>query len=286
MDKKYEEKTVHGTPFRPFAVYHTDISEALPFYPIHWHKEMEIIRVQEGVGLFQIGEESYVASSGDIIIINPYVMHSINRYEANHMTIDAIVFDLNMLASNTADIYTIKYFAALLDKKNSAPCIIRRDSEHYHPFDQSVTTILMLSNDRTEAYELAIKANLYWLFYHMYSNHMISVRSVSEDNERIKLALDYIAKNYIEDISVSKLSELCGYSEYYFVRLFKHITGVKCTEYLNNYRLNKAGEALLSYDEAIVDIAYKCGYNNISYFNKQFKEAYGMTPKEYRAVKA
>ena len=50
--QKLKKKTVHGTPLHPFAKYPTDISEMLPFYPIHWHEEMEVIKVQSGKGSF------------------------------------------------------------------------------------------------------------------------------------------------------------------------------------------------------------------------------------------
>lgn len=96
--QKLKEKTVHGTPLLPFAKYHTDISEMLPFYPIHWHEEMEVIKVQSGKGSFCIDGKWYVGEEGDILILRPFVMHSINRLGENDMTIDAIVFNLRLLS--------------------------------------------------------------------------------------------------------------------------------------------------------------------------------------------
>ena len=74
--QQYKEKAVHGSPLSPLAIYHTAISEMLPFYPIHWHEEMEIIRVQSGTGCFYVDGKRYVASAGDILILRPFVMHS------------------------------------------------------------------------------------------------------------------------------------------------------------------------------------------------------------------
>ncbi len=280
-----KEKTVHGTTMHPFAEYHTDISELLPFYPIHWHEEMEIIRVQKGRGMFCIGGNWYQANTGDILILNPYVSHSINRYENDSMSIDAIVFDLNMLESSILDACTVKYIAPLHTANQTAPCIVKTTDPYYHPFDQSLTTILTLCNDKTLGYELAVKANLLWLFYHMYANKMIKIAkpsNVDKNSDSLKRVLEYITNNYMNEISVTALSKRFGYSEYYFMKLFKKYTGITLTEYVNNFRLNVAGKQLIDSDDAVVDIAYQVGFNNISYFNKQFKSVYNTTPKQFR----
>ena len=136
--QKLKEKTVHGTPLLPFAKYHTDISEMLPFYPIHWHEEMEVIKVQSGKGSFCIDGKWYVGEEGDILILRPFVMHSINRLGENDMTIDAIVFNLRLLSLEKNDICTLKYFAPLLNEKHSLPCITR----YLRVIRQTVGTIL------------------------------------------------------------------------------------------------------------------------------------------------
>ena len=103
----YKEKTVHGTALLPFAKYHLNISDMLPFYPIHWHEEVEIIKVQSGKGSFCVDGSWYQCTGGDIIILRPFVMHSINQFESCDMSMDAIVFNLRLLGSDDADICTL-----------------------------------------------------------------------------------------------------------------------------------------------------------------------------------
>ncbi len=285
ISRDYKEKTVHGTPLSPFAKYHTDISAMLPFYPIHWHEEMEIIKVQSGKGLFCVDGKWYAAEAGDIIILRPYVMHSINRYAEESMSLDAIVFNLRLLETG-ADICTLKYFAPLLSAKHSVPCIVRPSDVWYHPFDQSMTSVLMCDENKTGA-ELEIKANLYWMFYHMFSNRLVNIEQDIPDDKRcytVRRALEYIRANYMNEISVNTLASHCGYSEFYMMKLFKKFTGITCVEYINNYRLNIAGKQLLATSDDISAIAYQVGYNNISYFNRQFRSQYGMTPKQFRSA--
>ena len=286
--KSYKEQTVHGTPMLPFAKYHTNISAMLPFYPIHWHEEMEVIKVQSGKGLFYVDGIKYEGSAGDIFILCPFVMHSVNRLDDNDMQTDSIVFNLRLLQSNGADICTVKYFAPLLNEKRSVPCIVRPQDSWYHSFDECMTSILMC-DPNSDGAELDIKANLYWMFFHIYNNRLIDAKpNVAEDKRSytVRLALEYIRAEYMNEITIEKIAKHCGYSEFYIMKLFKQYTGTSCVDYINNYRLTVAGRQLRDTDDDVSTIAYQVGFNNISYFNRQFKKQYGMTPKEFRAQRA
>lgn len=282
--QQYKEKAVHGTALLPFAKYHTSISEMLPFYPIHWHEEMEIIRVQSGRGYFCADGKRYDAEAGDIIILRPFVMHSINRLEGQDMEMDAIVFNLRLLETGEADLCTLKYFAPLLNEKHSVPVVVRMTDSWYHPFDQSMTSILMCDPSK-EGAELDIKANLYWMFYHIYNNRLLNAApSAAEDKQQytVRKALEYIRAEYMNEITIEKIAKHCGYSEFYLMKLFKQYTGESCVDYVNNYRLTVAGRQLRDTDDDVATIAYAVGFNNVSYFNRQFKRQYGMTPREFR----
>ena len=68
----------------------------------------------------------------------------------------------------------------------------------------------------------------------------------------------------------------------YFCRLFKAVTDKTPMEYLNSYRIEKAAAKLLSTDESVTDIAYSCGFNDLSYFIKVFRDFKGISPKQFR----
>ena len=68
----------------------------------------------------------------------------------------------------------------------------------------------------------------------------------------------------------------------YFCRYFKKLVGKTPTEYINDVRIEKAKELLAESDDKIIDIAIACGYDNIGYFIKRFKEQKHMSPSQYR----
>lgn len=282
------EKKQHGNAMRPFAKYTTVMDENLNSYPMHWHDEMEIIRVQSGKGLVYIDGKRFEANCGDILVVSPYMLHSVVRLENECMTIESVVFNLRMLESSMADACTVNYLAPLINRTHLCQCQIMPDQPYYRVFDENMTTLLMACNDRQEGYELAVKANLMWLFYHFYNKGLVRKKTAGDEekySDVLKNAIDYIQTHISKPLSVSDIAGVCGYSETYMMKLFKKMTGYTCVGYINSYRLKQCAERLLESDEKIVDIVYDHGFNNISYFNLQFKRAYGMTPKEYRAQK-
>lgn len=92
----------------------------------------------------------------------------------------------------------------------------------------------------------------------------------------------YIEENFTFNFSAAHISKTFNYSEKYIGRLFKKKTGLTLKEYINHRRLKMAQKMLQNSDTPIIDIAAKVGYNNVSYFNRTFKDAFAMSPSQYR----
>lgn len=91
-----------------------------------------------------------------------------------------------------------------------------------------------------------------------------------------------IKKNDNEALSLTNLSKDLGYSEYYLSRKFKEISGMQYRDYLRYRRLAFALKELRDTDYGILDIALKYGFSSHEAFTRAFKEAYDITPSEYR----
>ena len=86
-------------------------------------------------------------------------------------------------------------------------------------------------------------------------------------------------------LRVADAAGVCSFSASHFMRWFRQMTGQSFVAFLNEYRLNAAAEALQTTDETVLTIASRCGFENLSYFNRAFKAHFGMTPREYRKNK-
>jgi AraC-like DNA-binding protein len=75
-----------------------------------------------------------------------------------------------------------------------------------------------------------------------------------------------------------------GLSPSAFSRLFRRTTGMTFTQFLNRVRLGQAARLLQETDHVISEIAINSGFENLSNFNRRFRERYGRSPREYRKL--
>lgn len=106
-----------------------------------------------------------------------------------------------------------------------------------------------------------------------------------EISDPVRVAMEYISKNYAQTITLEKLADLCGLSSNYFSALFKEQVGETYIDYLTNCRLEQAQKQLISTRKTVREITDEIGYIDDKYFRKLFKKRYGMTPSQYRNKK-
>lgn len=102
-------------------------------------------------------------------------------------------------------------------------------------------------------------------------------------NKRMTDVYTYIRENYFKPISLEKIAKIARMSPFAFSRYFKINSGAGFIEYLNRVRTNKACYLLRETEYQVHDIAMECGFASISNFNKQFRKAEGISPRDYRA---
>lgn len=108
-------------------------------------------------------------------------------------------------------------------------------------------------------------------------------QEILPDTSLTVLEIKKIIKNeYMNDIGLDEISEKVCLTSSYVSFIFKKETGSTLIKYLTDYRMKQAKELLENSNMKIVDIGKACGYSNQSYFNKLFKNYYGITPKQYR----
>ena len=101
---------------------------------------------------------------------------------------------------------------------------------------------------------------------------------------RIGMAIKYINENLtIKDITVDLLSEKACMSSSHFHKKFKNTLGISPIEYINSEKIKVSKNLIKKYNDfQISEIAFKSGFNNTSYFNRQFKKMELMTPQQFK----
>jgi AraC family L-rhamnose operon regulatory protein RhaS len=101
--------------------------------------------------------------------------------------------------------------------------------------------------------------------------------------ERIMPALEYIDDNYLtENISVGRLASLCDTSEVYLRKKFREVFSESPAVYMRNKRIKYAKELLQCMEYSVTEVAMLSGFNDTSYFIREFKKAVGTSPSDYR----
>lgn len=120
---------------------------------------------------------------------------------------------------------------------------------------------------------------------HTFAGEMIERLKSNKDtgNKRVNLAKKYIEQHYMDlNLSLSQISDSIRINPCYLSSIFKNNTGYSFSEYLTNYRLEKAKILMKEQPELpLYGIAYKVGYSDYYYFSKKFKQRFGITPSQF-----
>ena len=101
---------------------------------------------------------------------------------------------------------------------------------------------------------------------------------------KVDIAIEYIMKNYAEPIESSTLAKLCHLSRDTFARYFRKEVGSSYKSFIQSYRLELAKRKLAVTQSPVQTIAYNVGFDDVSYFNRIFKDSTGLNPTSYRRV--
>lgn len=286
-----KENIQHCNFIMPFSLYEGRIDPAIsPSIPIHWHEEFEVILVIDGRCNYKIDLEAFIIEKGDILMIGPQKLHTLNSINDITLSWTSFVFNIDMLKSLNTDGALLKYISPILNNNHQIPLIIKNNDTYYDNILTVIKDIITCYKEKDIAYELELKSLLYKLFSLFYKGNLIVTNTDkniinTKVTDKVKLVLNYIHDNYSNNISINTLANICDYSEYHFMRFFKKHIGMTCIQYINNYRLEKASLLLNSTSKPIMDISLEVGFDNLSYFNKLFKNKYNLTPKEFRSNK-
>ena len=278
--EKIHQTIGHGKKTFPFSVYHVCIPDWMKKYPLHWHDEFELIYILTGQGIFSVNGFKNVCQAGDLIIVPPGAIHSIDQNQNDFVEYFNIIFSLSLLEENPESHCFRNYLSQLSENDCMKDLFLRSDSPTCNRLSPLVCDLIANRHAEYSGYEMMIKARLFEILYILY-NENLNDKKINPQNQRekenalrLKKILSYMKEHFAEKITIEEVSEITSLSESRFMTFFKNQTGTSFIKYLNDYRLEAASEQLLQTRKSVTQIALENGFENISYFVRAFKSKY------------
>lgn len=252
-------------------------------FDIHWHNAFEIIMpVTEWYDVIADGA-TYHLEPGDIVVIPPGSMHELRAPEQGERFIFLV---------NEEPFISLKDYGALMPLMTQCICItptlepqIYEQSRHLL---HKAREVYFSENDFKE---MTIYSFILQLLTTIGRNRLSKLsHNVTSSGRRVNYidrfnsVLDYINTHYMDDISLDQVADYCGFSKFYFAKLFKEYSNTTFLNYLTFRRLSVAEDLLVSTNRSITDIAFSAGFSSISTFNRCFKQQRGCTPTKYKEL--
>jgi AraC-like DNA-binding protein len=251
----------------------------------HWHEHLEFIKIIQGPVRLQIDSHSFDAETGDIYFINSCQVHAVTSLPGVRGLVQGMVFDKSLLLS--PDSLEIKHLLSLFLRS----CSTINRYEQTHP----IWPELNAEMDRAYreyihaevGHEYTILSCVYrvitpLLRLHQQDLNRHAPRQYAAQYMRLKPAVDYMEAHFADKVYMEHVCRQINLNPYYFSTLFKKVFGIPPVQYLTKVRVDHAKRLLLDPQRSITEIAERCGFCNINYFDKVFKEQSGFTPLEFR----
>lgn len=258
-----------------------------PFvFPLHYHKEVEMIYVESGEVEISVMQKDYKVSEGQLVIIGCNHIHSYNDYKDESVTrgYHILLFDWKYFKNHLENeveqlLYPIFFDVTIIDTKN-----IPGLKDIGHIFSQ----LSMENMNDNSGKRFLMIGQLYklvglFLRYGNFDEHFdLNMNQMEKEHELLSKVNGYIFENYKKGISLNSVSKALGYSEFHFARQFKRYTGITFKQYLMHYQISMAKEDVLEGSLTMVQVAEQHGFNSVKTFNRVFKTYFGSAPTVYR----
>ncbi|MFI3332490.1 MAG: AraC family transcriptional regulator [Rikenellaceae bacterium] len=265
--------------------YIVDRNKSMFTYPLHRHEEYELNFVENGAGVVRVvGDSVEQISEYDLVLIaSENLEHVWEQGECQSDSIHEITiqFSSDIFADSLLMRNQFESIRKMLDRAKQGLVFplsaimnvysqLSRIAEEQKGFYQILKILAIL-------YELSLCKDSREL-----SNTSFTQVQPTSDSRRISKVESYIAANYQEEITLTKLADIAGMSSSAFSRFFKMRAGRTLSDYLTDIRIGAAARMLIDTTDSIQEICFSCGFNNLSNFNRTFKRRKTITPKEFR----
>ncbi|HMP77283.1 MAG TPA: AraC family transcriptional regulator [Kiritimatiellia bacterium] len=262
-------------------------SEARFPFKWHFHPEYELTLIVRGRGTRVVGDRVEAYREGDLVLLGPNLPHTWSSArtsasgkgrawnQAYILQFSAALFGESFLRQPE-----MARLAALLDKS-------RRGLQFKGRSRDEAVRLIRESHRENGLRRFARLLELFDVLAGAKNAVSLSTVAAGESSPRrrgtpIERIFRYIHERAMEQLGLDAVAKQFHMAPSTLHRRLKRETGRSLTELVNELRISHACGLLAHGDARIADICYQSGYQNLSYFNRRFRESTGMTPREYR----
>ncbi|AKQ46620.1 transcriptional regulator [Rufibacter radiotolerans] len=252
-------------------------------FPLHYHDDFELNFIYNAAGAKRVvGDHVEVIDDLELVLIGSNLPHGwfTHQCQSKEIVEITIQFHRDLLDEKFLRRNQLSFIRTLLEQAGKGISFSREVKEAFRPrlakltqkgdFDSVLELISIL-------HDLSISRNMRTL-----SNATFTSDQFNYYSRRIEKAFEYMHASYDKPVSLADVAKVVNMPEVSFSRFIKKRTGKTFIESLNEIRLGHASRLLIDTTETVSEVSFKCGFNNLSYFNRIFKRKNGCTPKEFR----
>ena len=288
VDSRGRELLQHGTTAFPIACYHDDFSKM--DVPWHWHEELEAVVISAGSCTIAAGNKKQILRTGEGFFINSGVLHAAWDDAATGCRFHSMVFHPRLVGASMDSIFHQRFIQPLLDHSDLDLIPLSPDIPWQKAALEAIEAAWQNCTSEQPGFEFRTRDALSELIWQLHCNLPSVRRSCPgkslRDAERIKIMLSFIHENLTSELTTSRIAASAAISESEALRCFRATIGTSPIQYVKQYRIQQAAQQLIASDDKIGEIAVRCGFQDMSYFTKSFREESGCTPTEYRSKNA
>lgn len=282
-DENERQLERHGLTAFPAAFYRGDLAGNTVVW--HWHDELELILIYRGTIAAGVSQAAVTLTAGEGCFIKAGALHNIWKVDDAPCEYRSVVFHPRLIGSMDS-IFWLHYIQPL--GESNFPQIVPFFAGDPYDFQTVFSRLWQVWEDRSAGYENDIRYLLTKLAARLSNTPVEKEHQPSErearDMKRMKAMLSFLELHYAEELTLEQIAESASISVTECMRCFRRSIGVSPIRFLKERRLQCAADMLCHTKQSVSKIAVSCGFTDMSYFTKAFRQLYGVTPTAYRST--